>query len=128
MHWTKPRAINTMELTVLTSNATRALLDTLAPMFERESGTRLEIRSGSARVIHERIRQGDTGDVAVLNAPHVDELVQLGRIVPASRRLFARSRIGIAVRSGMPHPKVDTVEAFTHALLDARTVAHTVHG
>ena len=117
-----------MELKVFTSNATRALLDALAALVERANGTRVLIVSDSASVILDRIKKGETDYDAVLNAPHVDELVQLGRIVPASRQLFARSRIGVAVRSGTPHPKIDTAEALTRALLDARTVAHTVHG
>jgi len=117
-----------LELNVFTSNATRALIDALAVMFERSSGMRVVVVSDSASVLLDRIRHGETADVAVLNAPHIDELVQLTRIVPASRRLFARSRIGVAVRSGTRHPKIDTVEALTRTLLDAQTVAHTIHG
>ena len=38
-------------LTVFTSNATRAVLDSLATAYERESGHRVTVQSDSARVI-----------------------------------------------------------------------------
>jgi molybdate transport system substrate-binding protein len=76
----------------------------------------------------ERIEAGDTADVAVLNAPHVDRLIDLGVLDGSTRRLFARSKIGIAVRAGEPHPDVGSVEALAQTLLAARSIAHTVHG
>jgi molybdate transport system substrate-binding protein len=49
-------------------------------------------------------------------------------VEPAGRRLFARSRVGVAVRAGAPHPDISTVDAFRRTLLAARAIAHTVHG
>jgi molybdate transport system substrate-binding protein len=115
-----------MSLTVFTSNATRAVLDALASAYERESAHSVNVQSDSASVMLARIRGGDIADAAVLNAADVEELAQLGKLTRC--RPFARSRIGLAVRAGAAHPDISSVEALKHALLEARSVAHTVHG
>lgn len=113
-------------LKVFTSNATRTVLDTLAAMYEREYGQRVAVHSDSASVMLSRIRDGETADVAVLNAPDIEALVKLGMI--HSARAFARSRIGVAVRAGARHPDIGSVDALKRALLEADSIAHTVHG
>jgi molybdate transport system substrate-binding protein len=112
-------------LRVATSNATNALLDALAARFETATAWRLAIEHDSAKTMLARIESGERADVAVLNAPHVDRLVELGILEGA--RPFARSLIGVAVRSGEARPDVSTVEALRQTLLDARAIAHTVH-
>jgi len=113
---------------LLTSNATHALLLELADAFERESGLEVSLQVESAVVMLARIKEGESADVAVLNAPHLDELVELGLIDARSRRVFARSRIGVAVRAGEPHPDISTLDALKRSLSEARAVAHTVQG
>ena len=113
-------------LTVFTSNATRAALDSLSSAYERESGRSVTVQSDSASVMLARIRGGDTADAGVLNAPDIEELARLGKVVRC--RPFARSRIGVAVRAGTVHPDISSVAALKRALLAARSVAHTVHG
>lgn len=115
-------------IAVLTSNSTQPLLDTLSARFERETGKSVRVICDSAKVMLARIKAGETGDVVVLGAAAVDELVTLGRVDGATRRLFARSRVGVAVRAGVPHPDISSVEALRAALLGARAIAHTVHG
>ena len=113
-------------LTVFTSNATRAVLDSLATAYERESAHSVTVQSDSASVMLARIRGGASADAAVLNASDIEELAQLGKL--ARCRPFARSRIGFAVRAGTAHPDISSVEALKRALLEARSIAHTVHG
>jgi len=113
---------------LISSNATHALLQALAAAFERESGHQVSLRMDSAVVMLARIKEGESADVAVLNAPHLDELSELGIIDARTRRLFARSRIGVAVRAGEPHPDISSVEALKRTLSESRAVAHTVHG
>jgi molybdate transport system substrate-binding protein len=115
-------------LSLFTSNAARSVLDALAPRFEAATGCKLVVEFDSAKTMLARIEAGEGADVAVLNAPHVDRLVELGLLDGASRRPFARSHIGVAVRAGEAHPDVSSVEALTHTLLNARAIAHTVHG
>ena len=118
----------TAELKVLTSNSSFPVLDALAPAFERATRQRYVISADTARNILARIKGGETADVAVLAASDIDELVRLGILAPRSRRPFARSRVGVAVRSGAPRPDISSVAAFTRALLAAKSIAHTVNG
>lgn len=115
-------------ITLLTSNATHTVLQALCVAFEQAGGAAVAIHADSAKVMLGRIRDGETGDIAVLNAPHLDELVQAGIIEGATRRPFAHSHIGVAVRKGARHPDISTVDALGRALLAADGVAHTVHG
>ena len=115
-------------IAVLTSNSTQPLLDTLGARFGRETGIPVCVLCDSAKVMLARIKAGETGDVVVLGSAAVDELVALGRVDGGTRRLFARSRIGVAVRAGTPHPDISSVEALRETLLAARAIAHTVHG
>jgi molybdate transport system substrate-binding protein len=68
-----------------------------------------------------RIKGGETADVVVLGPAEMDELAALGIVAAGSRRLIARSRVGVAVRAGAPKPDISTVAAFKQTLLDARS-------
>ena len=116
------------DLKILTSNSSRTVLDSLAPAFERASGRRCAVEFDSAKSMLARIETGATGDIVILGNAVLAELERLGTVRPGSTRLFARSRVGVAVRSGAARPDISTVDAFRRALLDAKSVAHTVHG
>jgi molybdate transport system substrate-binding protein len=116
------------DIKLLTSNSSLSVLDALAPAFERASGHRYKVDAASAKVMLARIKDGETGDVVILGASVVKELEQLGIVAAGTSRLFARSRVGVAVRAGAPRPDISSVEAFRRAMLDARSIAHTVHG
>jgi molybdate transport system substrate-binding protein len=124
------KATNTASTTirVLSSNSTLSTLEALAPAFERETGHKVELLYDSAKAMLARIKAGETGDIAILGTAVINELAEIGKIVRASRRPFARSRVGVAVKSGAPKPDIRSVEAFKRALLNAKSVAHTVHG
>src|SRR4051794_19595217 len=115
---------HTPAVTVFTSNATRSVLDALAAKYECV----IAIEADSASVMLQRIRDGERADAAVLNAPDIETLVELGIVDARTRRLFARSRIGVAVRAGAPHPDIHDVEAVRQTFLHSRSIAHTVHG
>ena len=114
---------------VVTSNATHALLAALVRSFEgAEPQYAISLEADSASSMLARIRNGEHADVAVLNSPHVEALAAAGILDERTRRRFTRSRIGVAVRAGAPHPDISSVEAFRQMLLDAHSIAHTVHG
>ncbi len=115
-------------LTVLTSNSTQPLLDALGALYEAERGGRMSVDCDSARIMLQRIRGGLQGDIVVLGADAVDKLAKANIVDAQSVRPFARSRVGVGVKAGVPHPDISSVDAFRRALLDAASIAHTVHG
>ncbi|MFC7737891.1 molybdate ABC transporter substrate-binding protein [Roseomonas sp. GCM10028921] len=64
----------------------------------------------------------------VLTAEGVEELVAEGVLDAASRADLVRSHIGLAVRAGEPHPRIDTVDELKEVLLAAPSVAYSRTG
>jgi len=118
----------TTNIVLHTSNSTRPVLDMLLPGFERASGHKITLVLDTMKNSLARIQAGERGDVAALLGTSIDTLVEMGILTAASRRPFARSTIGMAVLKGAPKPDISTVEAFKRTLLNAKSVAHTVHG
>ena len=116
------------KIVILTSNSSRTVLDGLAARCVEATTHAYETRFDSAKAMLARIRDGETGDIVILDSGYVDELAALGRLRQATRRPFALSRVGVAVRSGAPRPDISSAEAFKRAMLNARSIAHTVHG
>lgn len=116
------------KIKVFTSNSTRSVLDAVVPLLEREKGILAEIQFDSAKTMLFRIKAGESADVVVLGERAVEELVAIGRVRGDSKTPFAVSTVGIGVRSGEKHPKIDTVEALRETLLSSRAIAHTING
>jgi molybdate transport system substrate-binding protein len=77
--------------------------------------------AGAAR---SRVEAGETFDVAILQRPAAEELVQFGRIEPRGMTTLARSGLAVAVRRGLRKPDIGTPEAFKQALLAARSISY----
>jgi molybdate transport system substrate-binding protein len=120
--------MTTKNIILHTSNSTRPVLEMLLPEFERTSGHKITLVLDTMKNSLARIKAGERGDVAVLLGTSVDTLVEMGVLTAASRRPFARSTIGMAVLKGAPKPDISTVDAFKRTLLNAKSIAHTVHG
>jgi len=117
------------EIRVMSSGGfAAAYLDLVGP-FERASSHRVITDATSTGVgadsIPSRIRRGDPVDVVILPDASLNELIKDGRVMPQSRVPLARSGIGMAVRAGAPKPDISTVEAFTRAVLQARSIAYS---
>ena len=84
-------------LTLLSSNATKALIEELGPQFEKASGQKLTIRFDNSAALKTRIEKGETFDVAVLTAPTMAALVASGKLTAASRTDIARAGVGMAM-------------------------------
>ena len=108
-------------LKILTSHSSFTVLDALAPDFERAAGQQYSVEADGAKAMLARINGGETADVVVLGPAEMDELAALGIVAAGSRRLIARSRVGVAVRAGAPKPDISTVADFKQTLLDARS-------
>lgn len=116
------------EIKVLCSNALRAVMEELAPEFERATAHKVAITFGLAAALKRQIEAGEAFDVAILTAPLMDEVINQGAIAAGTRTVIARSGLGLAIRAGSRKPDIGTAEAFTRALVDARAVAYAREG
>lgn len=113
---------------VICTNGVKSIMLDLVPAFERTSGTQIVITWGSTNGLLKELEGGAVGDLAILTAEAIDDLIEHGKAVAGSRVDLARSAIGVAVRKGAKHPDIGSPEALKRALIAARSVAHSKTG
>jgi molybdate transport system substrate-binding protein len=112
--------------TVVSSNATKALVEELVPIFEQATGQKLTIRFGNSAALKTRIEQGEAFDVAILSASTIAELVGAGKL--ASPTDIARAGIGMAIHPQATRPNINTLDALKGALITTRSITYVEHG
>jgi len=144
LHWSAPRAIallatslflfagatDAAEVKVMISGGFLPAFRILAPEFQSATGDSVATASGPSmgntpEAIPNRLSRGEPVDVVIMVGSALDDLVKQGKVLPGSRVDLARSKIGMAVRSGTPKPDIGTVEAFKSALLAAKSIAYS---
>jgi molybdate transport system substrate-binding protein len=119
----------TRSLTLMSALAVRGAFENgILPAFQAETGIQVVPEWTPTTVIMSKIAAGERADVVVVIVDSMDRLVEQGKVDPASRVELAHSRLGLAVPPGAAHPDISTVEAFTKALLGARSVAYSKGG
>jgi molybdate transport system substrate-binding protein len=116
------------EIKVLSGNGARAAIRELSSEFERATGHTVMLRFDVNPETKRKIEAGEIFDVAILNPPVIDDLIQQGRIVAETRADIGRAGLGLAVRAGAPKPDIGSVEAFRRALLATKAVAYPGEG
>jgi molybdate transport system substrate-binding protein len=117
-------AADAAELKVVSAGAMRAVLQQLAPEFEKASGHKLSIEYATAGKVEEKVTADETIDVAILTKPRTDKLVRSAKLVGGSTAPLAKAQIGVAVKKGAPKPDISSVDAFKKSLLAAKSVAY----
>lgn len=97
----------------------------LVSVFEKSSGHKVLTIWGGTEGIAKRISEGEVIDIVIIAASNIDSLILAGKVVPGSRVDFARSGIGVAVRSGLPKPDISSGEAVKREVLAAKSVAYS---
>ena len=105
---------------ILCTNGVKSVLLELIPSFERARDTKLAVTWGSTHALLKDLESGVGGDVAILTAEAIDDLIKQGKVKPGSRVDLARSGIGAAVRKGAKRPDIASPEALKRALLAAK--------
>lgn len=118
------------ELRVITSGGFAAAYDILEPLFEQETGIDLITEYGSSSggapdSIPVRLERGELFDVVILSRSSLDNLAAEGKVAADSRIDLVHSTIGMAVRSGAPHPDISTPDAFIETLLSAESIGYS---
>jgi len=116
------------EITFFCSNALKAVMEELAPRFEKASEHKLSITYGSTNPLKARIVKGEAFDLTILGEAAIDDLIKQGKLVAATRVVVARSALGVAIRKGAAKPDISTTEAFKRTLLNAKSIAYLPDG
>ena len=116
------------EVKVISANPMTGVMKELGAQFERETGHKLVTKFATGAAVKREIDAGETFDVAISNTPLIDDLVKEGKLVAGTRADVAYSGLGVGVRAGAPKPDISSVEAFKHAMLNAKSVAHSAEG
>jgi len=122
------RAADAAEIRVLCSNGLKAVMEELAPQFERATGHKVVVRYGLAAGFKQQIEGGEPFDLAVLTPPLIDDLIKQGKMAGDSRAVIARTGLGIMIRAGARKPDVRTTEAFKRALVESKSIAFAKEG
>src|SRR5215469_14174288 len=112
-------------LKLLSSMATRELLNELTALYGRESGEAVTCEAAGGVDVAKRVRAGETVDVVILSSTAIDSLIAAGSLLPDSRVDLVRSGVSIAVRAGAERPNVASEEAVKQAVLAARTLSYS---
>ena len=115
-------------LTVLSSNATKALIEELAPQFEKASGQKLTLTFDNSAALRERITKGESFDVAVMTASVVSELATAGKLTASSRADVARAGVGMAIHPMATKPDISSLDTLKGALILAKSVTYVEQG
>src|SRR5262245_37958361 len=105
-----------VELKVLSSNGTSAIVQAIGAEFARRTGHAVSYKIDVAVLLQKEIEGGEAFDVAVLTHAVIDELAARGRIDAATRADIARSGIGVAMRTGAAKPDISTMVSFKQTM------------
>ncbi len=112
------------DVKVMACAAMSGLLGELGPQFERDTGHKLVIQYGLGPALKRQIEAGASFDLVILSPALIDSLIQQGKIAAGTRAEIARAGVAVAVRGGAPKPEINSVEALTRALRDAKSITY----
>ena len=100
---------------VLSTLAMKGAIVQLAGAYQTESGTRIDADFAPTLALLDRLRGGEAADVVILTKEALVDLAAKGTVVAESCADLARSFVGIAVKTGAPHPDIATEAALRAA-------------
>jgi len=112
------------EVVVFCPGAVRAVVTELSKDFTKETGNAIKFVSGTAGAMQQKAAAGEPGDVVMVTAGGMDDLVKKGAVVAGSPVNLGKVGVGVAVRSGAKKPDVSTPEALKKVLLDAKSLTY----
>src|SRR5262245_8533428 len=111
------------DVRVVSAEAPRDALEAIAAQFEKDTGHKVTFAFMTAGQARAKVEAGEPVDVAITSPAMIAELLKSGKIAGSTN--LGRIGLAVAVRDGAPTPDLSTLDAFTNALLDAKSVAFT---
>ena len=124
----QPSVASAAEIKILCSNGIKAVMEELAPQFERATKHKVVISYGLSAALKRQIEAGEPFDIAILTPPLIDDLVKQGKIAGDTRTVLARSGMALAIRAGAPKPDIRTTDALKRTLLESKSIAYAKEG
>jgi molybdate transport system substrate-binding protein len=123
-------AANAAEVHVMISGGLTAAVKALVPEYERTTGNKVVLAFGpsmgtTTNAIPVRLARGEPADVLIMVGYALGDLIKAAKVKEGSRVDLVNSPIGIAVKTGSPHPDIATSDAVKRALLAAKSVAYS---
>jgi ABC-type molybdate transport system substrate-binding protein len=115
-------------LRILASNGMKGVVLELQPGIEKSIGHPLAIEFSTTTGLGQKIESGAPFDVAILASDGLDDLVKKSKLSADSRVEFAKTGIGLAVRSGAPKPDISTPAALKQTLHAAPSITWAKDG
>lgn len=112
------------EIRLLSASALHPAIDALIPDFEKSSGHKVTVAYGTAGAVVDRVKKGEAADIVISSVPMIDRLQTQGKVVPGDRVILAKVGVGVFVRQGAVKPDISSADAFTRAMLGARSIAY----
>jgi molybdate transport system substrate-binding protein len=116
------------EITIFLNQATASGVREVAAGFEQAAGHKVNVSFERGPALNEKIMSGAAGDLLSMLVYEFDGYLKSGKVVAGSVVEYGRVFNGVAVKAGAPKPDISTPEAFKRAMLDAKSIGHTMAG
>jgi molybdate transport system substrate-binding protein len=113
---------------VLSGGAPKEVFMKLAPLFERESGHKLDFTFAVLSALRNMIAAGAEADVLIQPTYILDDYEKTGVALAAHRAVLGLVSVNAVVRTGAPLPDLSTPDAVKQAMLNSRAVAMATPG
>ena len=114
-----------LEVTAISSMATREVLAELAQALSSAGGPVLRVESVGGVDAARRVQAGEPFDLVFLAADALERLESVGAVVAGSRVDLLRSPVAVAVPAGAPHPDIGSAAALRDAVEAARCIGYS---
>lgn len=112
------------EVRLLSAASIQEVFKEIIGDFERSSGNRVIIHYGTMGAITDWMRSGEEADLVISSLQSIAALVKEGKVEAGSQTTISKVAVGMVVRSGTALPVIASIEDFSRALLDARTIVY----
>ena len=101
-------------------------LPDLSAAYTKSAGKKVAIRViGMGTIVDEINKMAPPADLIALPFQLMSDVSLAGGLVPGTFTPLGRTRMGLAVRAGAPHPDISTIEKLAVALRGAKAVMHS---
>ena len=113
-------SVSAAEVTLIAPGGIRAAVEQMIPGFEKKTGHKVNATFGSGNGTKARVVKGDAFDVPIVQPPYPD-VIASGNVVNSTETPLAHVAVGIAVRTGQPHPDISTPDAVKKLFMSVKS-------